>query len=81
MRRSRRSTRSCARQTQHDGLAEVTVAVLEARESEQLFGVPLARRGLQPVYLRIVNRGPSPLRLLLAQIDPNYYTPLEAAGT
>ncbi len=68
-------------QTQSTPLAEVTVAVLDSRESERFFGVPLARRGLQPVHLRIVNHGGAPLRLLLAQIDPNYYTPLEAAAT
>ena len=67
-------------QTQSSPLAEVTVAVLDARESERFFGVPMARRGLQPVHLRVVNRGQAPLRLLLAQIDPNYYTPLEAAA-
>ena len=69
-----------ALQTQSSPLAEVTVAVLDARESERFFGVPMARRGLQPVHLRVVNRGQAPLRLLLAQIDPNYYTPLEAAA-
>ena len=67
-------------QTQQNALAAVTVAVPDARESERLFGVPLARRGMQPVYLRIENQGTAPLRLLLAQIDPNYYTPLEAAA-
>ena len=40
----------------------------------------MARRGLQPIYLRIVNRTQAPLRLQLVSIDPNYYTPLEAAG-
>jgi hypothetical protein len=67
-------------QTQGDSRAEVTVAVLDAVESERLFGVPLARRGIQPVHLRIVNRSDTLLRLQLVRIDPNYYTPLEAAG-
>jgi hypothetical protein len=67
-------------QTQQRSEAEVTVAVLDAKESTRLFGVPLARRGLQPVFLRIANRGQSPLRLQLLNIDPNYFTPLEAAG-
>jgi hypothetical protein len=58
---------------------EVRVAVLDARESERFFGVPLARRGIQPVWLHIANRGRERYRLRLASLDPNYYPPLEAA--
>jgi hypothetical protein len=67
-------------QTQNGPTAEVTVAVLARSEGDRLFGVPLARRGLQPVFLRIVNRGSTPLRLQVLAIDPNYFTPLEAAA-
>lgn len=67
-------------QTQENDRAKVTVAVLDAEESAKFFGVPLARRGLQPVHLQIENRSDRLLRLLLVEIDPNYYTPLEAAG-
>lgn len=67
-------------QSQHNEMAQVTVAVLDAAESEKYFGVAVARRGVQPVYLRVENRSQSSLRLQLVSIDPNYYTPLEAAG-
>lgn len=67
-------------QTQENATAQVTVAVLDAIESARLFGVPLARRGIQPVHLRIVNRSDKLLRLQLVRIDPNYYTALEAAA-
>ncbi len=67
-------------QTQADSSAQVTVAVLDAAESEQVFGVPMARRGIQPVYLRVENRGAVPLRLHLVSINPNYFTALEVAG-
>ena len=67
-------------QTQENANAQVTVAVLDAIEAARLFGVPLARRGIQPVYLRIVNRSNRLMRLQLVRIDPNYYTPLEAAA-
>ena len=67
-------------QTQETPQAQVTAAVLSAQESHQLFGVPLARRGIQPVFLRIVNRHKMSLRLYLLDIDPHYFTPLEAAG-
>ncbi len=68
-------------QTQENANAQVTVAVLDAVESHHLFGVPMARRGIQPVHLRIANRSDKLLRLQLVEIDPNYYTPLEAAAT
>jgi hypothetical protein len=67
-------------QTQENANAHVTVAVLDAIEAARLFGVPLARRGIQPVHLRIANRSNRLMRLQLVQIDPNYYTPLEAAA-
>ena len=64
---------------QRDDEIDVSVAVLDDRESERYFGVPLARRRIQPVWLRISNRGTQPYRLRLAGLDPNYYPPLEAA--
>lgn len=64
---------------QTDDELTVTVSVLDDRESERFFGVPLARRGIQPVWLQIANRGSQPYRLRLARLDPGYYTPLEAA--
>src|SRR5262245_11783735 len=67
-------------QSQHSSAAEVTVAVLDAAESARLCGVPLAKRGLQPVYLKVTNRDSVPLRLQVVNIDPSYFTPLEAAG-
>src|SRR3954466_7790656 len=65
--------------SQRDEILIVDVAVLDDRESEQFFGVPLARRGIQPVWLRITNAGKQPYRLGLASLDPGYYPPLEAA--
>jgi hypothetical protein len=67
-------------QTQENANAQVTLAVLDAAEGARLFGVPLARRGIQPVHLRIFNRSEKLLRLQLVRIDPNYYTALEAAA-
>jgi hypothetical protein len=68
-----------AQMQQQDGL-EVTVAVLDAHQSRQFFGVPMARRGIQPVWLRIVNRSDASCRLHLVSIDPNYFSPHEAAA-
>ncbi len=66
-------------EVQQDDEFVVSVAVPDDRESERFFGGPLARRGIQPVWLKIMNRSVQPCRLRLASLDPNYYPPLEAA--
>jgi hypothetical protein len=66
--------------TQEDPRARVTVAVPSAAESRRVFGVDVAKRGIQPVWLRIENLSPDSLRLQMVNIDPRYFTPLEAAG-
>lgn len=64
---------------QSDHEFTVRASVLNDREAERFFGVPLARRGIQAVWLQITNSGVRPCRLCLASLDPNYYPPLEAA--
>ncbi len=66
-------------EVRRDEAVAVRAAVLANRESERFFGVPLARRGIQPVWLEIANHGDRPYRLRLASLDPDYYPPLEAA--
>jgi hypothetical protein len=58
-------------QMQENGDATVTVAVLSSRESERFFGTPLARRGVQPVWLEIINRHDGPLFFDPVLLDPN----------
>jgi LssY C-terminus len=67
-------------QTKADEHAEVTVAVLTPAEARATFGVPLARRGIQAVWVRVVNRSPAGTRLLMTKIAPDYFTAREAAG-
>ncbi len=67
-------------QTQEESRARATVAVLDPIESDHYFGLALAHRGIQPVFVKIENRAQTPLRLQLVRVDPNYYTALEAAG-
>jgi hypothetical protein len=62
-----------------DDAVVVRASVLSNRESERFFGVPMARRGIQPIWLEITNNSGQPYRLRLASLDPNYYPPLEAA--
>ncbi len=66
-------------ETKKDQGLEATVSALSDRESRAFFGVRLARHGIQPVWIRVVNRTAEPVRLDLFRLDPQYYTSLEAA--
>ena len=66
-------------QSKIDGEVRVTVAVLSDEESRQLFGVNLAGQGIQPVWVRVQNADSSPYWLMSAGLDPDYFSPLEAA--
>ncbi|MDQ7783035.1 MAG: LssY C-terminal domain-containing protein [Desulfomonilaceae bacterium] len=74
-------TRSFVDRARHRNDEEVTVSasVLDDRESELFFGIPLAHRGIQPIWLQVRNNGKESYRLHLGSLDPNYYSPLEAA--
>jgi hypothetical protein len=62
-------------QTQ-DGV-RVAVAVLRPEESRAVFGLPLADRGVQPVWIRIENASDRPYRLMPAYLDHDYFSPHE----
>lgn len=64
---------------ERDGI-EVRVAVLDSKASRKFFGVPIARRGIQPVWVQIINRTNHPYRMQFVSLDPNYFSPLEAAA-
>jgi len=62
-----------------DDDVRIGVAALSAKESKQAFGVPLAKKGMQPVWLSIENRSSTPILFLQQSVDPDYYSPAEAA--
>jgi LssY C-terminus len=64
-------------QTQSNDDLTVSVAVLSAEESERVFGVPLDSHGIQPVWLRIVNRSTHDYLFVPAGMDPDYFSPQE----
>jgi len=66
-------------QSKVDGDVKVTVAVLSAHESRQLFGVNLAGQGIQPVWIRVQNADTDAYWLMASGLDPDYFSPLEAA--
>lgn len=66
-------------QTISQGDIRVTAAVLSAEETEQVFGFPLYKRGIQPVWLKIENKEAEPTWFLPVGLDPDYFSPLEVA--
>ncbi len=57
----------------------ITVAVLNDQESEVIFDVPAVSRGVEPVWVQIQNNDSIPYVLFPIRIDPNYFSPHEAA--
>jgi hypothetical protein len=68
-------------QSKIDGEVKVTVAVPSAAESRQLFGVNLAGKGIQPVWIRVQNADAATYWLSSTGLDPDYFSPLETAYT
>jgi hypothetical protein len=66
-------------QTQTRGNVTVTVAVPSDDEAAAVFGVPLTRRSIQPVWLRIENSDEADYLFLPADMDPDYFSPQEVA--
>jgi hypothetical protein len=65
-------------QTQTQGDATVTLTVLSNKEAKKFFGASLSKKGVQPVWLEIENRGKTPYFFIQRNMDPNYYSAEEA---
>jgi hypothetical protein len=59
--------------------ATVSACILPDADARKRYGVNLASKGIQAVWLRIVNQTPHEYWLLAADLDPDYYTANEAA--
>jgi hypothetical protein len=66
-------------QTKYQGNVRVTAAVPSAKESRKIFGVHIYRRGVQPIWLEIENNDKEPVWFLPMGLDPDYFSPIEAA--
>jgi LssY-like putative type I secretion system component LssY len=64
---------------EHDGI-RVSVVVPGDDEVERLFGVSLAKQNIQPVGLVISNHTQDFYWFLPLALDPDYFTPIEAAN-
>ena len=66
---------------QENGPMRVTAAVPDADETALLTGLDLYAQGIQPIWLKVENRGSKPARIALWSIDRDYYAPIEVAYT
>lgn len=66
-------------ETRSEGNVAVSAAALSAIESEAAYGLPLAEKGIQPVWVEIRNGAARPLWLLYPGLDPNFFPASEAA--
>ena len=65
--------------TQTEGELRVSTAVLSADESTAVYGIQLAKRGIQPVWIEVENREKQVYYLLSSGLDPNFFPASEAA--
>jgi hypothetical protein len=65
--------------TKSQGNIRVTAAVLSAEESIKVFGFPLYKKGIQPVWLQVENKEEEPTWFLPVGLDPDYFSPMEVA--
>ncbi|MDD1697674.1 MAG: LssY C-terminal domain-containing protein [Methanoregula sp.] len=66
-------------QSTFDDEVRVTAAVPSREESETLFGADLSKREIQPIWVKIENHSDHTFYLLSVAVDPNYFSPMEAA--
>ena len=64
-----------------NGDVAVAVAVPTIAEAQAIFGVELASKYIQPVWVEIKNGSTAPCWFLPSGLDPNYFSPSEAAFT
>ena len=66
-------------ETRTAGELVISAAALTAEESLEVFGKPLAKEGVQPVWLRVENRSANDYSLMTISLDPDYFSALEVA--
>jgi hypothetical protein len=66
-------------QTQTKGALTVTVSVPTLAEAAEIYGVDLAERDIQAVWVEVRNDASAPYWFLSSGLDPNYFSASEAA--
>lgn len=67
-------------QSQTEDEVTVVASVPSKDEAQALFGAPLYSRGVQPVWLEITNNRDTAISFLPVGLDPQYFSPIEAAN-
>ena len=65
--------------TRDDGDVKISASVLSDDESLEIYGVPLAKKGIQPVWIKIENNSKGAYWFLPVGLDPNFFPASEAA--
>ncbi len=65
--------------TQSEDDISISASVPDADEANAIFGVPVYKRSIQPVWLEIVNNSPDRIRFAPTGLDPKYFSPLEVS--
>ena len=65
--------------TQQQGEIRIAATVPTAEEVVSITGLDLYADGIQPVWLKVTNNRPNPVRIALYSIDDEYYSPMEVA--
>lgn len=65
--------------TRTEGNVRISTTVLSAEESVTVYGVPLAKKSIQPVWIEVENRENRAYYLLSPGLDPNFFPASEAA--
>ncbi len=66
--------------TQNEGKLVVVTAVPSKEETKTIFGMDLYKKGIQPVWVQVENRGATALYLTPMGMDQGYFTAREAAN-
>jgi hypothetical protein len=67
-------------ETQIEAGVRVTTAVPSASETNELFGISLYRKRIQPVWLEIENKTDASVTFLPVGLDRDYHSPIEVAS-
>jgi hypothetical protein len=62
-----------------EGGVRVSASVLSAQESAEVYGVPLAAKGIQPVWVEVQDNDTASYFLMSPGLDPNFFPASEAA--
>ena len=66
-------------ETKTENNITVTTTVLTDQHSQNIFGVDLFKKGIQPVWISITNNSDESFAFLPISVDPDYFAPNEVA--